>query len=90
MKLRWLFLIPILVAAFFVYGLANFTNPDSRFCRYKIYKQADGTYEVWWNGRSKTCYLRGATYEQAKVRQIKECDELKVFIRNRPNGRLVK
>ena len=65
-------------------------NPNSIFCLYKIYKQSDNTYQVWWRGKVNRVELSNATYEQAKAFQVKECQELKEFMFQSPKGKIVK
>lgn len=86
----WILVIPLLVVGFYLYGWFNQLNPNSIFCIYQIYKQPDGTYQVWAEIRTKICELKGATYEEAKAFQIKECRELKDFIWQKPKGEKVK
>lgn len=80
--------IPFMLGAFlFVfYLIANTYNPDSWFCAYKIYKQTDGIYQVWWVSRTSTCELSGATYQQAKDFQIKSCKSHLEFMSREPKG----
>jgi len=87
---RGVLILPILIVAFVIYWAANMLNPDSVFCLYKIYKQKDGTYQVWWVNKSRHCELTSATYEQAKLFQVKECRELRAYIWQRPPGELTK
>lgn len=86
----WILVIPVMVVVLAFYAFANHLNPNSRFCYYQIYKQPDGTYQVWAVGRIKTCELEGATYENAKAFQIKECRELKDFMGQKPKGEKIK
>jgi len=83
-------LIPILAIAFVIYFLANSLNPESRLCLYKIYKQPDGSYEVWWSCKTRHIEEKFATYEQAKAFQVEKCRSLGEFMRQKPSGERVK
>jgi hypothetical protein len=81
----------VAVVWFCIAMIVGFLDPNSIFCVNKIYKQPDGTYQVWYSGKySNTLKLSGATYDQAKAFQIKECRELREFISQRPRGERVK
>ena len=86
--------IPPLIAAaligFLFYAAFNLSNPNSRFCEYRIYKQPDGTYQVWWVCRSR--HLEGTfqTYDAAKAFQIKQVKELNEFGNHKPTGTQIK
>lgn len=71
---------------FVIYCCCNDLNPNSRFCLYGIYKQTDGTYQVWWICKTEKCEARDLTYEQAKQRQVELCDEFKEFLTHRPKA----
>jgi len=79
-------LIPVIVLAFCIYAFIQSFNTDSWFCSYQIYKQTDGTYQVWWSCRTK--HLEGTfkTYQDAKAFQIKENQELIDFMSKKPTG----
>lgn len=83
-------LIPILILAFGIYALVQSFNPDSWFCSYQIYKQPDGTYQVWWSCRTR--HLEGTfqTYEAAKAFQVKENQDLINFMSQKPTGERTK
>lgn len=70
-------LIPLSIIAglviFFVVSFTGMSRPGSIFCFYKIYKQPDGTYQVWHCGRLSWKALDNATYEQAKAFQVEKC-----------------
>ena len=89
-KTWWPISIPILIVGFVIYWTVASFNPDSQFCSHRIYKQPDGTYEVWWIGRSKRREFKCKTYQEAKDYQIKECEDLKRFIMQKPSGERVK
>lgn len=76
------------VMVFAVVWIQGLDSPNSIFCLYKIYKQPNGTYQVWWRGRHDILELDGATYEQAKLFQNERCK--KVWRFNKPPGELVK
>ncbi len=82
-------LITTLSIAFLLYFAHNALNPESRFCRYKIYKQPDGTYEVWWSNMTSTREAQFDTYEQAKAFQEERCRSLVGFIGQKPTGELL-
>lgn len=79
-----------LIFWFFIAVAVGGTNPESVFCNYKIYKQEDGTYQVWWRCKTSHIELQGATYEQAKAFQIKACRDLEMFVLRKPKGERVK
>lgn len=85
--------VAVLVGAFVVFVLymaGNQLNPNSRFCLWKIYKQADGTYQVWWHGRSTDCELSNATLNEAMAFRDKRCVDLKSFMAQKPSGERIK
>lgn len=83
-------IVPVLSIAFVLYGLANSFNPDSRFCDYQIYKQADGTYQVWWSCRSKHIEGTFTNFAEAKAFQIEKCKRLLEILSENPGGERVK
>jgi len=68
----------------------NSLNPDSRFCMYQIYRQDNGTYQVWFLGRTRQLELSDVGYEQAKEYQTRKCRQLIEFMSARPHGERVK
>ena len=87
---KCVFLIPLIAIVCVVYGLCNSLNPDSWWCLHKIYKQPDGTYQVWWSCRTRHIEGTFATYDDAKAYQVKECNELKAFMSQSPTGERTK
>ncbi len=69
-------------------------NPKSLFCLYKIYKQSDGTYQVWWvNGGYTKLEHSCDTYAEAKEFQIKVCKRMQDYTPptyKNPEGKRVK
>lgn len=81
--------LPIMVALAFsiaIYSCCNLLNPNSYWCIFKIYKQPDGTYQVWYENMSRDLELKCRTYQEAKRFQISECASLKAFNAKRPTG----
>jgi hypothetical protein len=90
-RLSWLGTLPFfLPSVFMTYVFLNSLNPDSVWCRYRIYEQADGTYEVWWVSKSRSCELKGATKEEAKAFQVELCAKLKEFMERKPKGKVTR
>jgi hypothetical protein len=73
-----------------VYGNVNAFNPNSRFCDYKIYKTADGKFEVWNTTSLKHRIIEGATYEQAKECRIEQCKSVLEILNRKPTGEEIK
>src|SRR5690348_15531714 len=87
----WKWIPPVVIACIILFGITAITGmsrPSSIFCRYKIYKQTNGTYQVWYRGRSSWCEQSGLTYEQAKALQIEKCKNF--FKSTSPAGEWVK
>lgn len=87
---KWVAALPVFLLVFFVYVIVNAFNPDSRWCNYKIYKQPDGTYQVWWSCRTRHIEGTFATYAEAKAFQVQECRALLKFMAQKPTGELTK
>jgi hypothetical protein len=85
-----LLLIPIVIPAIVFYIFCQSANPDSRWCNYKIYKQPNGTYEVWWVGRFRDKEGIFLNYDDAKAFQVKSVNNLIEIVTQRPKGELVK
>lgn len=86
---KWLPLAAVACICWFgITAITGMSRPSSIFCCYKIYKQPDGTYEVWWRGRISWRELDHATYEQAKAFQIEKCKTFWNF--PHPTGESVK
>ena len=90
MKARYFLAIPFFILAFGFYTCSNSLNPGSRFCLYEIYKTPKLEYQVWWNCRTRHLESTFGTYEEAKDYQIKQCDELKQFMGQSPDGKRVR
>lgn len=86
----WPFAALVAVMVFGCYWLAQSLNPNSRWCSYQIYRTTNGTYEVWWRGRSSDCEWRGSTLEEARAYQSNACKSLLEFMEQRPTGERVK
>lgn len=76
--------------SFVFYIEVNSYNPDSVICVYKVYKQTNGTYEVWWVNMTRHPEGTFNTYEEAKAFQIKQCKDLRAFETQSPSGHRVK
>lgn len=86
------FILSLLFFGVFIVGyiVVNSLNPDSVICVYKVYKQTNGTYEVWWVNMTRHPEGSFNTYEEAKAFQIKQCKDLKAFETQSPSGHRVK
>ena len=84
--------IVLVVALFASIGLLldRMFTPGSILCCYQIYKQPDGTFELWNQGRTSSIEQAGLTYEQAKALQIQKCRSLYSFMLQTPSGDRVK
>jgi len=74
------------------YAICNQCNPDSRWCMYEIYRQSDGTYQVWWVNGNRGTHKEGpaVTYEEAKALQIKLCKKFLEYEESKkPTGKRV-
>ena len=85
-----LFLVLGCIAWFIVSVLIGMEDPDSFWCVRKIYQQPNGTYEVWWNARTRHLEATFNTYREAKEYQVKKCRELAEFMTQSPKGKRVR
>jgi hypothetical protein len=78
--------------AFLLYISANSYNPNSVFCDYQIYRQADGTFELWDTALSpKALHGTGLSYGEAVRERARLCQSMIDFKKGqRPQGERVR
>jgi hypothetical protein len=81
-----LLLIPVVALVFCIYAAGQTYNPNSRFCIYQIYRQSDGTYQVWWECKTRNIEGTFFSYDDAKAFQVKKLKEIQGFLNQKPTG----